>query len=368
MLVVHISCTPLAGAPIRIVNALNKYTDYNARLIDLNPNQYGKRTYLEDLIWGNNREECLQLISEASIIHFHHFFNIESANNPFRVNFKEIAPKTSKFVRQFHSNANFIAKNSAATLDVIRKDRYPKLVIPHPADRSFMSAYLVPNIIPINDDLLLPKDTNNNIPKVFFSATSSASMWSTRWETKGLPEIKDKFKTLAENNTFEFNIIENKPYEECIKLKQNSDIVIGDIASGCYHLTDLESLSQGKPTFTYLDSRTQLTLQNLLQCDELPFINTRLEEVDLPFIKILNDRTLRNDLGKYSRKWIEKYYDEKVLIKHYTEAYEKILNDEKLIRKNFVDEYINVKKFLNVDLYDMQWKQRKNLYYNNVLK
>lgn len=364
MLVIHVAYTPLAGAPIRIINALNKYTDYKSRLIDLYPNAYGSRTYEEDLIWDKDREECLQLISEADILHFHHFMDFESENNSFGINFKDIASKKAKFVRQFHSNVNFITKGSAELLNVIRCDKYPKLVIPHPAERSFLSAYLVPNIIPINDELLMPQQTNNDIPKVFFSVSSPHSIWTERWDTKGLPEVKDKFSKLAKEILFEFEIVENKPYDECIRIKQNSDVVVGDTTSGCYHLTDLEALAQGKPTFTYLDSRSQLTLQNLLQCSELPFVNTRLEEIDLPFIKILNDKTLRNDLGKFSRKWIEQYYDDKILIKHYTKAYEKLLNNEKLVRQSFVDTDINVKKFLYTDLYDMQWKQRRNLYYN----
>ena len=76
MNVVFITCTPLAGAPIRIANALNQYTEYKTRVIDLNPNCYGNRTFEEDLVWVENREECLQLISQADILHFHHFFDI----------------------------------------------------------------------------------------------------------------------------------------------------------------------------------------------------------------------------------------------------------------------------------------------------
>ena len=48
MICVHVSYTPLAGSPIRIVNALNKWTDIKARLINLNPNIYGDRVFEED--------------------------------------------------------------------------------------------------------------------------------------------------------------------------------------------------------------------------------------------------------------------------------------------------------------------------------
>ena len=51
MLIVHISYTPLAGSPIRIVNSINKHTVLKARLLNLDPNNYNKRIFEEDLIW-----------------------------------------------------------------------------------------------------------------------------------------------------------------------------------------------------------------------------------------------------------------------------------------------------------------------------
>ena len=80
MLIVHISYTPLAGSPIRIVNAINKYTTLNARLINLNPSLYGNRIFQEDLIWEKDKEEALELISKADIIHFHHWMELNNRN------------------------------------------------------------------------------------------------------------------------------------------------------------------------------------------------------------------------------------------------------------------------------------------------
>lgn len=149
MNIIHLCLTPLAGAPIRIASALNKFTDNNVRLINLNPTCYGKRTFPEDLIWEKDKEECLDLISSADILHFHHFINLENENNPFKVNFKKLAP-TAKFIRQFHSDLNFIA-NTDENKKFILEDKYPKLVIPHCAERSFLDVFVVPNIIPIDE-------------------------------------------------------------------------------------------------------------------------------------------------------------------------------------------------------------------------
>ncbi len=357
-LVILISKTPLAGAPVRIVNALNKYTDFSARLINFNPNCYGARTFPEDLSWEKDREECLDLISKADILHFNHFFDIESENNPFGLNFRKLNPK-AKIIRHFHSELKFIFGNDA--YEILKNDKYPKIVIPHYPERTFLDAFVVPNIIPINSEILCPIKTNNSIPKVFFSASCGRSMWETRWNTKAVPQVLEKFKYLQRKTEFDFQLIQNTPYEKCMQLKQQSDIVIGDTTSGSYHLTDLEALSMGKPCFSYLDSRVQFTLQNLLKCDDLPFINTRLEEIDLPFIEIAKNKILREEIGKFSRAWIEKYYNDKNLVKFFEEVYQKVLNNEPLTRQNDLN-FPNAKTFLYNDLYDMQWEMRKKYY------
>lgn len=357
MNVVFITCTPLAGAPIRIANALNQYTEYKTRVIDLNPNCYGNRTFEEDLVWVENREECLQLISQADILHFHHFFDIDSEHNPFNINFRKINP-TAKIIRHFHSTLDFILQcNQGLSVSDIEKDKYPKLVVPHCSERTFLSACVVPNIIPIKNSLLIPQETTNRILEVFYSVSSPYSMRVARWETKGLPEVTSKINEILKEVYFDFKLVQNTPYLECMKLKQYSDIVIGDVTSGSYHLTDLEALSMGKPTLTYLDSRSQFVLQNLLKCDSLPFVNCRLEDMKAPFIELIRNDGLRKEIGDFSRSWIEKFYDDKVLVKYYVEVYEKLLNGEEISRQENLM-YPEAKRFLYNTLYDMQWENR----------
>lgn len=86
MLVVHLTYTPLAGAPIRIVNALNAFTNVKARLINLNPNAYNSRVFPEDLIWQQDKNIALSLISAADIIVCHHPMDL--VNNKFGISLK----------------------------------------------------------------------------------------------------------------------------------------------------------------------------------------------------------------------------------------------------------------------------------------
>jgi hypothetical protein len=91
MNVIHISVSPLAGGPIRIVNALNKHTNINARHVVLRDKGYGTRVFDTDLIWRRDKELIIELLEKCDIIHFHHFFDFKK--NGFKFNFENIVKK-----------------------------------------------------------------------------------------------------------------------------------------------------------------------------------------------------------------------------------------------------------------------------------
>lgn len=354
MLVLHMSYTPLAGAPIRVVNAINKYTTFNARLVNFNPNQYGNRIFEEDLIWEKDKEEALELISKADIIHFHHWMELN--NNRFNIDFNRIVKNNCKFIRMFHSNINFISHNNENKRNTIINDNIPKLVIPHYPERSFLNAIVVPNIVPINDEDYKPLNMNNEKPIIFYSYTYNNYGFSSRWDTKGYPEVSELLNEFKDISYIQK--ITNTPFFECLKLKRQSDIVIDDIITGSYHLTSLEALSQGKPVLSYLDNRTQYILRELTGAEELPFVNVKVEEAKYVLKELCENKKLRDEIGAYSRRWMEKYYNDKDLVKIYVQVYEDLLNGKNISREKPSDE----RKWLSVDIEDLIWKARKDNY------
>lgn len=366
MLVLHIACTPLAGAPIRIVNSINKYsTKYKSRLITLSNDSitYKKRTYPEDIIYDKNNNKCISLIRNADILHFHHFFNIDSIENPFKINFKLNSKSECKFIRHFHTNLDTIASwhpNNLHIKDTITNDKLPKIVIPHGPERHFLDATILPNIIPNNEKLYLPVNNtsvNKKKPTIFFSTTSDKSAFSERWETKAKPEVIKILNKIQKLGICNLQIVEDIPYEKCLKIKQSCDIVIGDVVTGSYHLTELEALSMGKCVICYLDGRTISTLFNLANCKTLPFINSNLECLQNTLEYLCTNQMLCNQIGKQSRKWIENYYDEKKMVNMYIEYYNKVIENKlKTTKVNECD------SFINKTVYDFQWSARKKLF------
>lgn len=353
MRVIHLSLTPLAGAPIRIVNALNRHTDTVARLIDFDPERYGRRVFPEDLVWKRDRDESLAALAEADLVVAHHFFDFRS--NPFGVDLTRVVRPTCRFVRQFHSSIASVCRFMNVTEQEIRGDPCPKLVIPHCPERSFLDARIVPNIVPIQEEAYRPLHEAKPKPVIFFSATYKDSCWTWRWETKGYPEVVRLLK--RQRDSADLDIVYGAPFDECLRRKRRSDIAIDDLATGSYHLTSLESLAQGIPTLSYLDNRTQNVLCELVGADRLPFVNVHWQEAEPVLRELLADASLRREIGCVSREWMERYYSEAAMVKHHVKAYQDVLDGADFHGRPALSA---AERWLEIDLYDRIWEGRRN--------
>ena len=360
-LVLHIAKTSLAGAPIRLVNALNKYTNYKSRLLVFMPitDETGEEyKYPEDLNWHveEEKEEAKKLIKEADIIHFHHFMDLQI--NPFLTYFDKETKAGCKFIRQFHSPYEYINKTEIRFEEAYKKDSLPKIVIPHCAERTFLNLDIVPNIIPIDEEYCKPLKTNNKKLKVMYSASCKTPRLEERWATKGYPEVSAKLKELSKKLDFEYVEISNTGFFETMNLKRQCDIVIGDTVTGSYHLTELEALSQGKPCLTYLDARSAMTFMNTFKTKDIPFVNVYMDEIENALNELINNKELREDIGRFSREWMENHYKEEILIKQFTDVYDRLLADKEIERAD-ANVHAAAKEFLYNRVYDFRWENER---------
>lgn len=352
--VVHLTLTPLAGAPIRIVNALNKYCDISARLINLDPLCYGNRVFPEDLVWNTDKAECLDLLSEANIIHIHHWMDLSCSGNPFGINVQSLNPK-AKVIFHAHSNISFI-KELFPDFDI---NKYETVVITHCPERDFINAVKLPNIIDENDPLLVPKELTNEKLKVFFSPSSSTPLTKARWNTKGRGHVLRELKSIQREVDFELIVVENTPYLECMKLKQECDIVIDDVITGSFHMTAIEGLSMGKAVVSFMDGRTSQITTSITKSVDLPIINVRLGDLKDVLKRLMGDRDLLREIGRYSRYWIENHYSAKANSALFEEYYRSYLSDDpRAVPEGFVE----AKRFLASTVNDIIWRN----YFNNA--
>ena len=105
MQILHLSHTPLVGAPGRICRALNMLPEVSARwaVLDSTVGNYNKIAFDLDLCWDNNKDEIIYLAERADVIHLHNYIGLETRDfSP--LDFNMMWRRNKPMVRQFHSN------------------------------------------------------------------------------------------------------------------------------------------------------------------------------------------------------------------------------------------------------------------------
>lgn len=317
MNIVHISNTPVAGSPGNIVSALNRHTSMRARHVVFNANAYGNRSFACDIDWRSAPDEAYAAVEQADVIHLHQHFSLEDT---FGADFVGCI-QGKKAVRQFHSAPDLWAAGKPDVMRRIMAEPIPHLVIAQGPERFYPHARVVPNLVPLYDLRYLPAAESPGLPLVVFSPSGRTSAWRKRWETKGVPQTLALLRKLERAGLCRVQLIVDMPHDACLRAKQAAAVALDECVTGNYHLSGLESLSQGKPTLGYLDARVQSQLRRLTGASDLPWVDVRLEEAEGPLRDLLSDPGLRAEVGAASRAWMETYYDEARLVEHYCSVY-----------------------------------------------
>lgn len=354
MRVVHLALTPVAGGPWNIVRALNSHTPIEARLVVLDPLAYGGRIFPGDLDWSAHRDQCINAIAAADVIHMHQFFD------PAAVFGKEVGDLCAKKVklRQYHSAPSHFVGDDPAKIAWLLSDPMPQLVIGQFHERYYPRARVVPNLIAINAQELLPSGSEGKgVPVIAWSPSVRDSAWCARWATKGYPETCAVLASLADEGVCSVDTIEDVPYLECLRRKSRADLIVDEMVTGSYHLSGLEGLAQGKAVLGWLDARTQLVLREMTGANDLPWINSHLEDARAVLRRLLVDQDLLKALGRESRAWMETWYDDRILVRHYVNAYRDLFERPALFESRRADDIVS--HWRNVTLPDVLWQMKK---------
>jgi hypothetical protein len=360
--VVHLAITPVAGSPWNIVSALNAHTNVEARLVVLNPKAYGLRTFPDDLIWERDREECLSVLYAADVIHLHQWID------PGAWFGQEVGAICARkpCLRQWHSVPMHFAGNNPVAIEEVINSPIPQLVIGQYPERYYPLARVVPNLVPLEDPILVsqPQLEQKKKPVLAWSPSGRESAWAMRWGSKGYPETLPILKRLVRDGICELDVIENVPRDECLRRKGVADIIVDELVTGSYHLSGLEGLAQGKPVLGWLDDRSQVVIREMTGSSTLPWINVHLENAENLLRDLLVDPDLCAAIGKESRIWMERWYNDSVLVQHYVQAYYDLLERPDLFLRARDSDL--VAHWRNVRLPDLIWKSHSDRHVSSV--
>lgn len=348
--------------PLRLVRGLDLLTHHDVHLVDLERYDLAQRGWYDhDVVFKESVEEALALAEEADIIHLHNFIDLKSTEfSP--IDFAALHRKGTPILRQFHSIPELVAQRMGRPVEDVLDCPLPALVIAHYPERYYPKARVVPNFLPQDDPAYLPSRSEPECD-VFFSPTKMYDAWESRWSTKGAPQTIDVMERLAWDTGCTVKWMHGKPLDEILTVKRASRIVLDDMANGSIHLSGLEGLCQAKPVLCFLDERMIEVLRFLSGASWHPFINVRLEDSEAVLRYLLAHPEEAERMGLESRRWIEKYWADHLMVRHFTEAYDILVDDpEKLVRQEDLAIEGALRSFKIRELPDIIYRSRAKAY------
>lgn len=113
-----------------------------------------------------------------------------------------------------------------------------------------------------------------------------------------IEELKNKYD-------FEFILLHDMSRDKVLEIMQKADIFLDQIICGGYGMAATEAMAFGKPVMCYI--MPQVFEAGLPK--EFPAVNTNPDNLKEQLIKLITNPQLRNDVGKQSRSYAEKYFD-----------------------------------------------------------
>lgn len=317
---VQIAKTNCAGSLWNLHNLLKKYTNVNSRVVTAS-NITNGRTYPKDLLLSEESKVYDQL-TKADIIHFHNWIDKQSEE---MIPYYDII-KNKPAVLQFHTEPELLRTHFNGR-DPVRRNDILTLVIAQKHVRYFPNAIPVPNAIDIFNPLLKPNKNNNGESLFVLYTPTDTKNYSDKINTcrgKGYQQTIQILNSLEKEGIIKAIVETNLPWENLMKLRRESNIVIDECVTGGYHLTSLEGLSQGLLTIAYLDSATRDILCKITgsSLNKLPWLNTSIQYLKEVMLTIRNNPFILEIYSNKGRKWMERYWNPYKIIWHYLAAYQ----------------------------------------------
>ena len=350
MKVVHFSLTVLAGVPLRNSDALNKYTDYESRVVYYTSNPYGN-----DLIWkkDDHKEEAVRVAEEADIIHLYNLLDLDSSHfSP--INFRKLKERGKLVCLHMYTNIDRIIGFKGITEKEFLEMDIPMMSACHLQSPSYPNARLVPNMIDASDPKYAPGEYDGT--DIVFSPSNKTSCWDVYGHSKGYPEIKPILERLTEAT---HKIFYERFHEAVLDGKRNCLVVIDDLVHGAFHTSAQEGLAMARAVLCHVDPWYDFVTRTVSGSDYLPFVDCRLEELELTLKHLLKHRDETIQIGKESREWMMKYYTAEKLVWRLVDAYKELEQTGTLERQPELSYDTQTKRLNALVMPRLRWAARK---------
>jgi hypothetical protein len=330
MRALHLSITPLVGAPGNICRALQMHPGVQARWCVLQPTvgSYGKMVFDLDLTWERDRDEVVALSRDADVLHLHNFIDLQTAGFA-PIDLAALWRNGKPMVRHFHTLPRSVARYMGSTEAAIQACPIPKLVLAQFHERYYPTARVVPNVVFAPAGVQRQRRADAPL-RIGYAPSRFNPGRAARWDTKGYPETCKMLRHLQASArhagvALEVDLIEQVSHAESLRRKADCDLFIDDLVTGSYHLNTLESLVLGVACMTYLDGRIQRTLFEATGRVDFPVINAGLEHAHDVLLQLCRDREGIQAIGAHSQRWMETHWRAQAVAETFLSVYREVM-------------------------------------------
>lgn len=238
---------------------------------------------------------------------------VEFAENPYYTDvfhngyeYAKYESKSASIARQQRfADIGFASVASTGMMQYVQKDIAPKVF--KLEQRLFLSEF----------EPMYPR-VNHSRPLVVHSPTANV--------TKGTEAVLQAVEKLQSKLDFDFRLITGMPREKALKVIQQADIFLDQFVLGDRGLASLEAMAFGKPVICYIKS-------SLIKAypSDLPILNATKETLVDKLEELIRNETLRNQVGKASREYVEKYHDATRITPLLTEIYTHLIEHRNVV-------------------------------------
>jgi len=312
-----------AGVSISLCNAINRHTKHRARHMVAVETAIKYETDITSANCVPHRLwSIMKIIEKADILHF----NYADHSVPF------FDIRWPDFMRGkkciFHDHSGWeprkLLHNAYVSGRLFHKyDDYEQAIVCAPSDTHiFNRSIWLPNLMPIYREDYLPLRDRPHYNSIIIGQTaSSPELKSTEMLADAVRELK------AKGYNVEMDLITGASHSDCLRRKRSHYIEFDNMHQGHHGMAGLEAISMGIPTLAWLTPEVIKAYERLGSGDPIPFINVRDKgELMTEMIELITNRNTWEERSSYSRRWIEKYYDEKNLVQMYIDLFERLMD------------------------------------------
>ncbi|WP_090776039.1 glycosyltransferase [Shouchella lonarensis] len=154
---------------------------------------------------------------------------------------------------------------------------------------------------------------NSGVPLIVHAPTHA--------HIKGRDTILKVMEELKEDFKFDFQLIQNCSHNKAKAIYEQADLIIDQLHVGCYGALAIETMALGKPVVCYISDFMREDYPS-----DLPIINANPDTLLAVMKSLLSNQDALPEIGKRSRKYVERVHDYAENSEKMKQFYERILN------------------------------------------